>query len=66
MYDIIVVDPPWEYDNKQQNDPTRGGITYPTLSMKDLYHLDISSIANKDALMFCWVTAPKLMDQYYE
>lgn len=66
MYDLILLDPPWEYDNKQQNDPSRGGITYPTMSMKDLYELPIANIANDDSVIISWVTSPKLVDQYYE
>lgn len=66
MYDLILTDNPWEYDNKQQNDPARGGITYPTLSMKDLYELDIGKLANDNALLISWVTFPKLVDLYYE
>lgn len=65
-YDLILADCPWEYDNKQQNDPARGGITYPTLSMEDLYNLPVWRIANQNSILVCWVTYPKLMDQYYE
>ena len=65
-YKLILLDPSWEYDNKQQNDPKRGGITYDTLSMQQLYNIPMGNIAEKDALMVCWVTAPKLMDEYYE
>lgn len=65
-YKLILLDPSWEYDNKQQNDPKRGGITYDTLTMKELYDIPISTIADKDSLLVCWVTAPKLMDEYYE
>jgi N6-adenosine-specific RNA methylase IME4 len=66
MYDIILADPPWQYDNQQQNDPARGGLTYPYLSMKDLCELPVSNIAADNSLLFCWVTFPKLCDKYYE
>jgi len=65
-YDLILADCPWEYDNKQQNDPARGGITYPVLSMKDLAELPVSNIAADNSILVCWVTWPKLCDQYYE
>lgn len=65
-YDLILADPPFQYDNQQQNDPKRGGITYPTMSMKDLAELPVSNIANDNSLLVCWVTWPKLCDQYYE
>lgn len=66
MYDILLLDPPWEYDNKQQNDPARGGITYNTLSMKDIYNLEIGKLGNTNSILICWVTFPKLCDLYYE
>lgn len=65
-YSLLLLDPPWLYDNQQQNDPARGGITYPTMTMKDLYELPIKNCAHDNSLLVCWVTAPKLMDEYYE
>jgi len=66
MFSLGLLDPPWQYDNQQQNDPARGGITYPTLTMKDLYHIPIGTLFLPDSLLVTWVTFPKLMDQYYE
>jgi site-specific DNA-methyltransferase (adenine-specific) len=65
-YDIILTDNPYQYNDKQQNDPKRGGITYPTLTMEELYNLDISRIAADNSILFSWVMMPKLVDQYYE
>jgi N6-adenosine-specific RNA methylase IME4 len=65
-YSLILADPSWQYDNQQQNDPARGGITYDTLSMEQLYNIPIGKAAADDSLLVCWVTAPKLMDEYYE
>lgn len=65
-YKLGLLDPPWTYDNKQQNDPKRGGIIYPTLTMKELYDIPIGNAFDKDSLIVVWVTAPKLMDEYYE
>lgn len=65
-YSLILLDPPWKYDNQQQNDPARGGITYNSMTMEQLYHLPLTNIASNDSMLVCWVTFPKLMDQYYE
>lgn len=65
-YKLGLLDCPWQYDNKQQNDPARGGITYPTLTMKELYDIPIGNAFEKDSLLVSWVTFPKLMDEYYE
>lgn len=66
MYDVILADCPWEYDNQQQNDPARGGITYPPLSMQSLAELPVYKIANENSILFFWATFPKLCDKYYE
>jgi len=65
MYKLGLIDPPWSYDNKQQNDPKRGGITYPVLTMKELYDIPIGKAFEKDSILVVWVTHPKLMDTYY-
>ncbi len=64
-YSLILADPPWQYDNKQQNDPTRGGITYPQMTMQELYDLPMQTIAADNSVLVLWVTFPKLMDTYY-
>jgi len=64
-YSLGLIDPPYKYDNAQQNDPKRGGITYPTLTMKELYDIPIGKVFADDSLLVVWVTFPKLMDTYY-
>lgn len=64
-YKLGLIDCPWLYDNKQQNDPKRGGITYPTLTMKELYDIPMGRAFDKDSVIIVWVTHPKLMDTYY-
>jgi N6-adenosine-specific RNA methylase IME4 len=65
-YNLILADCPWEYDNRQQNDPARGGLTYPALSMKELYDLPMQNIAADNCMLVSWCTFPKLCDRYYE
>ena len=66
IYKLRLIDAPWKYDNEQQNDPKRGGIQYPTLSMKDLAEIPIGKAFDKDSVIVVWTTFPKLMDFYYE
>lgn len=75
-YDIIYMDPPWDYGGKMQYDKSTiksenigfkkniflssASFKYPTLKLKDLMKLDISSIANeKSCLLFMWTTGPQ-------
>lgn len=59
-YDIIYADPPWSY-----NDSGCQGAAakqYNTMSQEELYNLPIKRICNKDAVLFMWVTYPKLQE----
>lgn len=59
-YQIIYCDVPFEYDRNWDNDPKNGGITYPTLTLKDICDLPINKIADKNAILFFWTGAPKV------
>ena len=60
MYKIIYADPPWNYRNNKNNDPKCGGVTYPQMSLDAIKSLKVKEIADKDSILFLWVTMPKL------
>jgi N6-adenosine-specific RNA methylase IME4 len=75
-YDIIYVDPPWDYGGKLQFDKSSksadkidigkkifissASFKYPTVKTKDLKKIPLSEIAKEDCLLFMWVTNPHL------
>ena len=75
-YQVIYADPPWDYGGKMQYDKTvlkeeNGGFEkkiflssaefkYPTIKIKDLKKLDVSSIADDDCILFMWTTGPQM------
>lgn len=76
-YKVIYMDPPWDYGGKMQYDKSTiksenigfkkniflssASFKYPTLKLKDLYELNIPSIADdKSCLLFMWTTGPQL------
>lgn len=61
-YRTILADPPWRYDDPKANDPSLGGITYPTLSLAELKSLPVGSIAASDSALFMWATMPMLAE----
>jgi len=65
-YSLGLIDCPWDYDNKQQNDPARGGIQYSTLTMKELMDIPLYKAFNDDSIIVVWATMPKLMDSFYD
>ena len=58
-YSIIYADPPWEY--KESGSGSRVVKShYPTMSIEDIKNLPIQSISNDTAILFLWVTFPRL------
>ena len=62
LYNIIYADPPWSYDDPKGNDPSMGGITYPTMEDEEIYSLPVQDLCAKDCGLFLWVTMPKLKE----
>ena len=60
-YQIIYADPPWSYNDKSLH---RGGAErhYPTMTKIDLEDLPVKDIAEDNAVLFLWVTFPKIQD----
>jgi N6-adenosine-specific RNA methylase IME4 len=58
QYKIILADPPWRY--KSQGASIRGKTPYPTMSMKELQALPVSSIAAPTCVLLLWATCPLL------
>lgn len=65
-YSLGLIDAPYQYDNQQQNDPKRGGITYPTLTVKQLSEIPIGNAFEDNSILVCWTTFPKICDKYYD
>jgi len=75
-YDIIYVDPPWDYNGKMQFDKTSttkenlnlsrkifissASFKYPTLKLEELIKLPMNKIMKEDCLLFMWTTSPQL------
>ena len=65
-FDIIYVDPPWDYRGQLQHagegsQDTGGAIRhYPTVTLDDLKTLDVPGISAQDCLLFMWATNPHL------
>ena len=57
-YQIIYADPPWSYQGNMMNSSVTDH--YPVMSIKDICNLPIKDIADKDCVLFMWVTYPKL------
>lgn len=66
-YKIILADPPWLYnDSLGTNSAKMGGYGkyYKGMELKDICSLPVPDIADKDCILFLWVTMPKLKEAF--
>lgn len=63
-YGAIYADPPWGFTmfNSVRAVPCRGDQPYPTMTTDDLCAMPVVERAAEDAVLFCWITWPMLLD----
>lgn len=61
-YDIIYIDPPWEYNNKRPGKNGSAGVAskYKLMTMEDIKKLELP--LKNNAVVFLWATTPLLPD----
>lgn len=63
MYQVIVVDPPWDVKKlTHKARPKQIGIDYSTMSVSEIASLDIGSLADKQCWCFLWTTQKFLFE----
>ncbi len=59
-FQVIAIDPPWQFEKTRTGDPTQRGTTpYPTMSEDEISALNIP--ATKDCILWLWVTNAHLV-----
>ena len=63
-YNIIYADPPWTFKNynneKSNHNPDHH---YPCMSIEDISKLPVEKLADKNCILFLWVTDPLINKQ---
>lgn len=59
-FEVINIDPPWNYGTKYDPDGRRVANPYPEMSQKELLQLEIPS--SEDSVMFLWTTQRFIWD----
>ena len=64
-FNVLEIDPPWQYQNKSIGDNGRGSSVqqYPTLTPKEILETEVPKIKEviaDDAVLFLWITTPLL------
>ena len=61
-YRIIYADPPWSYRNHGKNFDGVAQNKYDTMGIEEIKKIPVNDIAEKDSVLFCWVTFPNLQE----
>jgi N6-adenosine-specific RNA methylase IME4 len=61
-YQIIYADPPWQYHEGRIWVDGSAEAEYPTMSIEELEKLPIKDLADKNCVLFMWVTFPMLKE----
>lgn len=62
-YKIIYADPPWQYRVYSKKGQGRSAENhYHTMNIKDIKALPVDKIADKDCILFLWITFPCLKE----
>ena len=63
-YPVIVVDPPWKYDDQLDgSDAARGGCPYPPMTVEEICALAMP--AAEDCILWLWVTNTVLLEGWH-
>jgi len=63
-YNIIYADPPWQWNTYSKKGIVSGSAEkhYSLMDTEDICNLPVSRLADKDCVLFLWVTFPRLKD----
>ena len=69
-YKTVLADPPWPYHQqlgrgKSVGDKTRGGLPYISMSIEQIASLPVSTLADKDTMLFLWTTNSHLHEAFH-
>jgi N6-adenosine-specific RNA methylase IME4 len=65
LYRVVLADPPWHYGDSGPVKGTAYGKAerhYPSMTMEELSRLSVAAHCLPNAVLFCWVTAPMLLE----
>ncbi len=61
-FDVIVIDPPWNYSKRPCDGTSEGAVEYPTMSQEELLSLPVANLAEKDCILWLWTTNAHMRD----
>jgi site-specific DNA-methyltransferase (adenine-specific) len=65
MYDVILADPPWRYDDTQDAGKRGAAHKYELMGTEAIARLDVHRAASRACALYMWATWPLLADALY-
>jgi N6-adenosine-specific RNA methylase IME4 len=59
---VIVIDPPWKYENRSGDATHRGVCPYPDMTLDEINALPVPALAHDDCILWLWTTNAFLRD----
>jgi N6-adenosine-specific RNA methylase IME4 len=63
-YRVIVADPPWPYEKRDEDPSHRGVLPYLSMPIAQICALDVASIAHGDSVLWLWTTNAHMLEAY--
>jgi N6-adenosine-specific RNA methylase IME4 len=61
---VIVVDPPWHYEKRNDDSSKRENTSYATMTIDEIKNMDIAAISERDAILWLWITNSHLPEAF--
>lgn len=63
-FDVIVIDPPWQYEKRKEDITHRGRNPYPDMSLNEIKKLPVAARAERDCILWLWTTNAFMRDAF--
>lgn len=61
---VLVVDPPWKYDARADDDSHRARNPYPDMTVEEIKRLPVANLSHADSVLWLWTTNAFLRDAF--
>lgn len=63
-YRVIVADPPWPYEKRDEDPSHRAALPYPTMSVEQIAGLRVAELAHDDCVLWLWTTNAHMLEAF--
>jgi N6-adenosine-specific RNA methylase IME4 len=62
---VIVADPPWKYDLRDDDPTHRGTVDYTRMEVSEICAMDVAARAHEDCVLWLWTTNAHMHDDFH-